>query len=158
MRIFYEHLFWWTSRNSLFWKCVHKTEKEKKLYIRSFNFPLKSSFFQHEYQKKVKLLVFLFHVQFLYNEFCICMEYFFGVVRNISFRTWSTKYVLQLTKGRSKNQQRNMSYERALNFSHWKMLSENCRPKTFDFFTNTTRIIVIRYFYTSLLGFRIYLP
>ena len=44
MRIYYEHLFWWTSRNSLFWKCVHKTEKEKKLYIRSFNFPLKSSF------------------------------------------------------------------------------------------------------------------
>ena len=72
--------------------------------------------------------MFLFHEWFLSHEVCISIQYFFGVVINISFRTPNTKYLLQLTNRRSKVQEKNMSCERALNFDQWKTLSKNYEP------------------------------
>ena len=65
-------------------------------------------------------------------------------------QTPNTKY-LELIKRRSKVQEKNMSYERALNFDHWKAFSENYKPMRvwLWFFTNLPRIIVARDFSTS---------
>ena len=38
------------------------------------------------------------------------------------------KYLLELIKRRSKVQEKNMSYERTLNFDQWKIFSENHEP------------------------------
>ena len=38
------------------------------------------------------------------------------------------KYLLELIKRRSKVQEKNMSYELALNFDQWKTFSENYKP------------------------------
>ena len=57
--------------------------------------------------------MFLFHGWFLSHDvwawWSLGFQYFFSVVRNISFRTPSTKYQLQLTKRRSKVQEKNIS-------------------------------------------------
>ena len=54
---------------------------------------MKNKFFQHQYQKQVKMFVFISWLA-LSHEACIYIQYFFGAVRNISFRTPSTKYQL----------------------------------------------------------------
>ena len=54
-----------------------------------------------------------YHDWFLSHEVCIYIQYFFYMVRNISFRTPN---LLKLTKRTSKVQEKNMSCERALNF------------------------------------------
>ena len=58
----------------------------------------------------------LFNDWFLSHEVCIYVPYFFHVVRNISCRTPSTKYLPQLTKRTSKVQEKNMLCESGLNF------------------------------------------
>ena len=93
--------------------------------------------------------MFLFRDWFLSHEVCISTQYFFGLVRNISFRTPSTKYLLQLTKRRSKVQEKNMSCD-ALNFDQWKTLSENYKLMRDGLFTNSLRIIVACDFSPSL--------
>ena len=61
----------------------------------------------------------------------IHIQYFFGVMKNklqwtTVFEISGTKY-LELIKGRSKVQEKNMSCESALNFDRWKTFSENCK-------------------------------
>ena len=46
----------------------------------SFNFTLKTSFFQHQYLKQVKIFVFISRL--VSHEVCIHIQYFFCVVRN----------------------------------------------------------------------------
>ena len=60
---------------------VHKTQKNLKLFIRSFNFTFKKRFFQHQYQKQVKMFFISWLVSY---AFCIHIQYFFVVVRNKS--------------------------------------------------------------------------
>ena len=48
--------------------------------------------------------------------------------RSSNIRLWAMLYVLELIKGRSKVQEKNMSSERGLNFDQWKMFSENYKP------------------------------
>ena len=121
---FQEHLFWRISENSCFWKCVHENDKNKKLFVISINFTLKNSVFS------ISKCLFLFYDWFLSHEVSIYIQCFFGVVRNISFRTASTKFKLKLTKRRSKVQEKKLSCELALNFDQWKTLSENYKPMT----------------------------
>ena len=88
------------------------------MFLRSFNFTLKNGFLQHQYQKQEKMFVL--------------RQYFFGVMRNklhwtTASETSNTKY-LELIKRRSKVQEKNMSYELALNFDQWKTFSENYKP------------------------------
>ena len=101
-----------------------RTAASKILFIRSFNTRLKNRLFEHQHQKQVKMFVF-YHDWFLSHEVCIYIQYFFCVVRNISFRTPN---LLKLTKRTSKIQEKNMSCERALNFDQWKILSESYKP------------------------------
>ena len=56
------------------WNC------EKLKYIRSFNFTFKNKFFQHQYQKQVK--IFVFTSGLVSHEICIHIRYFFDVVIN----------------------------------------------------------------------------
>ena len=84
---------------------------EKLKFIRSFNFLLKNRFFQHQYQKQVKMRLFLLHDWFP-------MKFVFTY--NISLVWWEIKF-----KRRSKVQENNMSCERALNFDQWKIFSKN---------------------------------
>ena len=57
-------------------------------YLTNFQIPVaatltlyfKNRFFQHQYQKKVKMFVFISCL--FSNEVCVHMQYFFGVVRN----------------------------------------------------------------------------
>ena len=102
---------------------VHETENNWKLFIRNFNFPLRSRIFQHQYQEQVK--IFLFHDWSPLKFVFIC---------NISLMWWeinsnpNCKYILDLTKRRSKVQEKNMSRDRASNFDQWKAFSKNHKP------------------------------
>ena len=101
--------------------CVHKTEKNLKLLIRSFNSTL-FIFFQKsisEASENVNLFVSLLCL--VSFGFCIYIQYFFDVVRN----KLQTKILIER---RSKVQENNMSCERALNFDQWKTFSENYKP------------------------------
>ena len=86
----------------------------------------KKKFFQHQYQKQVKMFAF---ISWLVScEVCIHSHtiflriYFFGMV--INTKTLNTKYLLQLIKRRSKVQKTNISCEHALNLDQWKLFSE----------------------------------
>ena len=61
---------------------------------------------------------------------CIYTQYFFDVVRS-KLQTISIYWVKN--KRRLKVQERNMSYERALNFDQWKIFSENYKPLKSDY-------------------------
>ena len=90
---------------------------EELQFIRSFTFTLKNRYFEHHYQKQVKIYVFTsWLVSF---GVCIYMQYFFDVMRN---------KLPELIKRRSKIQEINMSCERVLNFDQWKTFSENYNP------------------------------
>ena len=83
------------------------------------NFTFKNRFFQHQYQKQAKM--FVFTLWLVSHEVCIYLPYYFSVVRNKLH-----KYIQ--IKRRSKVQEKNMSFQRALNFDQWKIFSENYKP------------------------------
>ena len=91
----------------------------KLKYIRSLNFTFKNRLFQHQYQKQVKM--FVFTVWLVSHEVRIHISYYFSVVRNKLH-----KYIQ--IKRTSKVQEKNMSFQRALNFDQWKIFSENYKP------------------------------
>ena len=98
------------------------------LFIMSFDFTLKTRFFQHQYQKQVHDWYFMigFHELFIY------IQYFFSVVTP--------------NKRRSKVQEKNISCERALNFDQWETFSKNYKPMrvwlwlVYKFFENYCRL------------------
>ena len=75
----------------------------KNLFLRSCNFTLKNRFFQHRYQKQVKMYLFhdWFPIKFVFT-------YNISLCSNIKY--------LELIKRRSNVQKNNMSCERTLNF------------------------------------------
>ena len=60
-------------------KICSKWEKFKIIH-KEFHFSLKKRFFQHQYQKRVKMFVFISSL--VSYKVCIHMQYLFGVVRN----------------------------------------------------------------------------
>ena len=90
--------------------------------------------------------MFLFTSWLVYHEICIHIQYFFGVVRN-KLQTLN----IWVNQRRPRVQEKNTSWERALNFDEWNTFSE----KEFDYglFTNLPRIIVTRDF--SLSSFKL---
>ena len=100
---FEEHLRTAASKNVFIKKIV-------KLFIRSFKCTLKNRLFRYQYQKQVKMFVFISWL--VSHEVCIHIQTIFLWCGN-------TKY-LELIKRRSKVQ-KNMSCERALNFDQWKL-------------------------------------
>ena len=102
------------------------------LLLSSFNFTLKNSFFQHQYQKQVKM--FYFMIGSLWGLYSHTIFLWCG----------STKY-LQSIKRRSKVQKNNMSCKRALNLDQRK---ETISQWEFDYglLTNLPTIIVAREF------------
>ena len=86
---------------------------------------LKTRYFNITIRNKWKCL-FLFHDWFPLN-------FFFDVV-NIFLMWWkiksnlNSKYILELAKRRSKVQEKNMWWKRALSFDQWKRFSESYKP------------------------------
>ena len=68
------------------------------------------------WKKQVKLLVFISWLVSFGN--CIQFQYSLTLTGRIN------KYLLEITKRRSKVQELNMSFERGLNFDQWKKKSE----------------------------------
>ena len=108
------------------------------LFIMSFDFTLKTRFFQHQYQKQVHDWYFMIGFPWsLYSHtiFLWCGEKW----------TSNTKY-LELIKRRSKVQEKNISCERALNFDQWETFSKNYKPMrvwlrlVYKFFENYCRL------------------
>ena len=108
----------------------------EKLKFRSFNFTLKNRFFQHQYQKQVKMFVFtswLVSHEFLfpYNISLMGWEiinfkHYISRVNQGSLNKCYLNFV-ELIKRRSKVKE-NMSCEHVLNFAQWKTFSENHEP------------------------------
>ena len=79
-----------------------------KVGLRDFNSTRKTDFFQHQHEKQVKMYIYLF----LFHDWfgvCICIQYFFDVVRNILQTINTCTKVLELIKRRSKVQEKNIS-------------------------------------------------
>ena len=60
------------------------------------------------------------------HEFCVHLHTIF--LWHGKKYTLNTKYLLELLKGRSNVQEKNMSYEPELNVEHWKIFSANYKP------------------------------
>ena len=140
MQIFEEQLFWRTSANGYFWKCVYETEKNLKLFVRSFDFTLKNRFFQDQYQKEdIVFYYFLlqwFPMKFVFTYNVSNFKHFIFHNIKILFHkiiyiatSPNTIYLLELIKRRSIVWEKNMSCEHALNFDQWKTFCKNYKPK-----------------------------
>ena len=62
--------------------CSWNWEKIKFIHKELLHYYIKNRFFQHQYQKQVNMFVFTSWL--VSHEVCIYMQYFFGVVKNIS--------------------------------------------------------------------------
>ena len=97
-----------------------EAEKNYKLLIRNINSKWKKQDFQHQYQRQVKMCIYLYlFVSWLF----VCKVSFVVCIYKHHFLMY--KCLPELTKRRSKVQEKNMSCEHALNFDKWKTF-----PKT----------------------------
>ena len=107
-------------------------QKNYKMLIRNSTQHEKSRIFQRQYQRQVEIYItlflfddgFLLEFVFTYKVFLWCSEK----------KTPNNKYLLVVIKRISKVQEKNMSYERALNFDQWKTCSTNNKPITVSCF------------------------
>ena len=115
LRDLWKHLFWRTSRvRAAFENDKSSWNWEKLKFLRSFNFTLKNMFFQHQYQRQVKM--------FAFTSWLVSHENWCG-----ENEASNTKY-LELIKRRLKVQENNMSCKRTLDFDKWKTFSKNSKP------------------------------
>ena len=62
-----EHLFWKTPANDCFWKCVHETENNRKLFIGNFNFTIKKRDFSTSISETSENFCFYFIIDFVWT-------------------------------------------------------------------------------------------
>ena len=118
---FLQTVVWRTPANCCFWKRVHE---KKRSFIRNFYIKETSENICFYFMKETsENACFYFLIGFLWRLYPDTIFLWCG-------KRWSpnNKYLLELIKRRSKVQEKNMSYERGLNFGQWKTFSENSKP------------------------------
>ena len=93
--------------------------KQLKIVHKDFNFTLESWVFLHQYISEKCLFHDWFHLEFV-------------ITQNISLVSWeinSKQQILtKVNQKKIKSSRKEHACERAFNFDHWKMFSENFKP------------------------------